>query len=128
MTTPSVHLVPVDLHLMRSDHRNEIVGAQDFFDGVQAEFDRAFTLWVRTEAHLSCIAVIHRIRPKKVTKEALERWFDKSIDLIDVRLVAQLGRDSTMHAKIVTVNISGDWHGLEAADEALVDFFVVELL
>ena len=33
-----------------------------------------------------------------------------------------------MHAKIVTVNISGDGHGLEAADEVLVDFLVVELL
>ena len=91
MTTPSVHLVPVDLHLMRTDDRNEIVGAQDFLDGVQTEFDRAFTLWVWTEAHLTSVAVIHRIRPKKITKEALERWLDESIDLVDVGLVAQLG-------------------------------------
>ena len=33
-----------------------------------------------------------------------------------------------MHAKIVTVNISGDRHGLKAADKVLVDFLVVELL
>ena len=33
-----------------------------------------------------------------------------------------------MHAKVVTIDISGDGHGLEALDEQLVDLFVVELL
>ena len=33
-----------------------------------------------------------------------------------------------MHAKIVSVDIGRDWHGLEAADESLVDVLIVELL
>ena len=33
-----------------------------------------------------------------------------------------------MHAKIVTIDISSNWHCLEALDEQLVDLLVVELL
>ena len=33
-----------------------------------------------------------------------------------------------MHAEVVSINVGSDGHGLEAADEALVDFLVVELL
>ena len=33
-----------------------------------------------------------------------------------------------MHAKIVTVDISCDWHCLEALNEQLIDLLIVELL
>jgi len=33
-----------------------------------------------------------------------------------------------VHAKVVSIDVSGDGHGFEATDEELVNFFVVELL
>ena len=39
MTTPSVHLVTIDLDLMRSDDGDEIVEAKDLLDRLQAKLD-----------------------------------------------------------------------------------------
>ena len=33
-----------------------------------------------------------------------------------------------MHAKVVSIDVGSDGHGLEAANKALVNFLVVELL
>lgn len=61
MSAPSVHLVAVDLDLMRSDDRDEVVGAQDLLDGLEAEFDGALTLWIGTEFKFARVAIVHRI-------------------------------------------------------------------
>merc|ERR1712051_762708 len=70
MATPSVHLVAVDLDLMSSDHRYEIVRAQNLLHWIEAELDGALALRVGAESHLSCITVVHGVRPEQVTEEA----------------------------------------------------------
>ena len=128
MTTPSVHLIAVNLDLMGTDNRNKVVCTQNFLDRVQTEFNRAFTLRVGAETHFARVTVIHWIRPKKITEETLEGWLDESINIFDVGLGLQLWRDTSMHAEIVTVDIGGDWHSFKASNEELVDLLIMELL
>jgi hypothetical protein len=90
VTSPSVHLVAVYLNLMGADNGDEVVCAQDFLHGVETELDTAFALGVRTEAHLSRVAVVHWIRPEQIAEEALKRWLNESIDGLDVRLGLKL--------------------------------------
>lgn len=61
VTAPSVHFVSVDLDLVRSNHRNEVVRAQDLLHWVQTELHRAFTLRVGAESHLSSVTIVHRV-------------------------------------------------------------------
>ena len=61
VAAPSVHLVAINLDLMSPDDGDKVVGAEDLLDGVEAEFDGALTLGVRTEAHLSGVTVVHRV-------------------------------------------------------------------
>lgn len=39
VTTPSVHLVSIDLDLMGPNHGNKVVGAKDLLDGIKTELD-----------------------------------------------------------------------------------------
>ena len=39
MTTPSVHLVAINLDLMRANYRDEVVSSQDLLDGLETELD-----------------------------------------------------------------------------------------
>ena len=39
VTTPSVHLVSIDLDLMGPNHGNKVVGAKDLLNGVKTELD-----------------------------------------------------------------------------------------
>lgn len=39
MAAPTMHLVAVNLDLMRTDDRNEVVLAQNLFDRVESEFN-----------------------------------------------------------------------------------------
>lgn len=88
MSTPSMHLVSIDLDLMGSDDRDEVVSAQDFLDGVQAKFDGALTLRVGAESHLARVTIIHGVRPKQIAQESLKGRLDESIDAFDVALGA----------------------------------------
>lgn len=128
VTTPSVHLVSIDLNLVRSDNRNEVVRSQNLLDWVEAELDGALTLRVGTEGLLPRVSVIHRVRPEQVAQEALKRWLNEPVDVVDVRLGVELWRNATVHAKVVPVDIGSDGHGFEALDEKLVDLLIVELL
>ena len=128
MATPTMHFVAVNLDLMSTDDRDEVVSPQNLLDRVQAELNRALTLWVGAEALLASVTVVHRVGPEQITEEALERWLNESIHLVDVVLVLKLRRDATVHAKVVSVDVGGDGHGLEAGDEELVDLLIVELL
>ena len=58
LTTPSVHLVAVVLHLMRPDDRQVVILSEQFFDRFQSKFHRALTLTVLSECHLSRIFII----------------------------------------------------------------------
>lgn len=87
MATPTMHFVSVDLYLMRSNHRDEVVRTQDLLDRLQAELDRAFTLRIWTKFHLACVAVVHRIRPKQITEETFQGWLNEAIDIINVGLL-----------------------------------------
>ena len=64
MSTPSMHLITINLDLMRPNHRDEIVCPQDLLDGFKTELDGAFALRVRTESHFARVTVVHRVRPK----------------------------------------------------------------
>ena len=66
MTTPSVHLVSIDLDLMSTNNRDEVVSSQDLLDGLETELDGAFALRVWTKSHFSRVAIIHWVRPKKI--------------------------------------------------------------
>ena len=90
VTTPSVHLVTIDLHLMRADHRDEVVGAEDLLDWVEAKLDGTLSLRVRAESHLSRVTIVHRVRPEQVAEEALEGWLNEPVDVLDICLGAQL--------------------------------------
>ena len=90
VTTPSVHLVTIDLYLMRSDHRDEVVGAKDLLDWVETELDGTFTLRIRTESHLSRVTIVHRVRPEQIAEETLEGRLDEPVDVLNVCLGAQL--------------------------------------
>ena len=66
VTSPTMHLVTINLNLMSSNNRDEIVSAQDLFDWFESEFDGTLSLYVLTESNLSSFAVIHWIGPKKI--------------------------------------------------------------
>ena len=66
VTSPTMHLVSIDLNLMGSNNRDEIVSAQDLFDWFESEFDGTLSLYVLTESNLSSFAVIHWVGPKKI--------------------------------------------------------------
>ena len=66
VTSPTMHLVSIDLNLMSSNDGDEIVCAQDLFDWFESEFDGTLSLYVLTESNLSSFAVIHWIGPKKI--------------------------------------------------------------
>ena len=66
VTSPTMHLVSIDLNLMGSNNRDEIVSAQDLFDWFESEFDGTLSLYVLTESNLPSFAVIHWIGPKKI--------------------------------------------------------------
>jgi len=57
----------------------------------------------------------------------VQRGFNKSIDVVDVRFLVQVWRDSSMHAKVVSVYVSGDWQRIKRLNEKLVDL-LFELL
>ena len=61
VTAPSVHFVAINLDLMSTDNRDEVIGAKNFLHGVKSKLDTAFALWIRTEARLSRVAVVHRV-------------------------------------------------------------------
>ena len=66
MTTPPVHLVAINLDLMRANYRDEVVSSQDLLHGLETELDGAFALRVWTKSHFARVAIIHRVRPKKI--------------------------------------------------------------
>ena len=66
VTSPTMHLVSIDLNLMGSNDRDEIVSAQDLFDWFESEFDGTLSLYVLTESNLSSFAVIHWIGPEEI--------------------------------------------------------------
>jgi hypothetical protein len=45
-TTPSVHFVPVNLHLMSSDDRQKIILFKYLLEGIEAELVRTFSLHI----------------------------------------------------------------------------------
>ena len=59
VTTPSVHFIAINLDLMGTNNRDEVVGAKDFLHWVKTKLYTAFALWIRTEARLSRVAVVH---------------------------------------------------------------------
>ena len=115
--TPPMHLIAINLHLMRSNHRDEIVGPQDLLHWIQSKLHRTLSLWVRAKSHFSSVTVVHWVGPEQITQETLERWLDEAIHILDIGLGAQLRRNSTMHAKIIAIDICGDGHGLKALDK-----------
>jgi len=128
ISTPSMHLVAINLYLMCSDDTNEVIVAQDVFDRIETKLDGAFTLRVRAEAQLASFTIVHGIRPKQITKETFERRFFEAVYPVDISCAFKLRRDATMHAKVVTVDVGSNRHGFEAFNKEIVDMFVVELL
>ena len=128
IATPSMHLVSINLDLMCTDDADEIVGSQDLLHWLEAKLDRALTLRIRAEAHLASITIVHRVRPKEIAEESLERGFFETIDAIDIGGALELWRNTTMHAKVITVDVSSDRHRFEALDEEVVDVLIMELL
>ena len=128
MSAPSVHFIAIDLHLMRSNNRDEVVRAQDLLHRVQSKLDGALALWIRTETHLSGIAIVHRVRPEQIAQETFERRLYEPIHIFNISLSAQFRRDTAMHAKIISIDICSDWHCLETLDKQFVDLLIVELL
>jgi hypothetical protein len=57
----------------------------------------------------------------------MQRGLNKSIDVVDVRFLVQIWRDSTMHAKVVSIYVSSYWQGIKRLNEKLVDL-LFELL
>ena len=87
VTTPPVHLVSINLDLMRPNHRNEIVCAEDLLDRFEAKLDGALALGVRAEFHLARVTVVHRVRPEQIAQEALQGRFNETIDIFNICLV-----------------------------------------
>ena len=51
--------IAINLDLMGTNNRDEVVGAKDFLHWVKTKLYTAFALWIRTEARLSRVAVVH---------------------------------------------------------------------
>ena len=66
MASPTMHLVTINLNLMGSNNRDEIVSAQDLFDWFESEFDGTLSLYILTKSDLSSFAVIHWIGPEEI--------------------------------------------------------------
>ena len=59
VASPAVHLVAINLDLMGTNDRDEIVRSKDFLNRIQPEFDRTLSLNILTEAQFSRVLVIH---------------------------------------------------------------------
>ena len=67
MATPTVHFVAINLDLVSTNDRNEVVLTQDFLDWVQSKLDRALSLHILAETEFACLAIFHWIGPKQIT-------------------------------------------------------------
>lgn len=66
VAAPAMHLVAVNLHLVGTNDRNEVVGAQDLLDWLKSEFNRTLSLGILAEPDLPSLSVVHRIRPEQI--------------------------------------------------------------
>ena len=128
VATPFMHPVSVDLNLVRPNDANEVIGPQDLLDWIVTEFYRALPGWVRTETHLASVTVVHWISPEQIAKEAIQWYLLEAIDLVYVRCSDEFRRDATMHAKVVTVDISGYRHRIESIHEEVEGVRTIKLL
>lgn len=113
MAAPTVHFVAIDLDLMGANDGNEVVLAQDLFDGVQTELDGTLSLHIFAETEFAGFSILHWVGPEEIAEEAVKGRFDESVDRVNVALALELRRDSTMHAEVVTVDVGGDGHSFE---------------
>lgn len=63
---PVVHFVPLDLHLVSSDHHCKVIVLQYLFDRLESILVRASSLLVVSELVLVCLRVIQGVRPKQI--------------------------------------------------------------
>lgn len=83
---------------------------------------------ILAEAEFASLSVFHRVGPEEITEETVEGRLDESIDGVNVTLTLELWGDTSVHTKIVTVDVGRDGHGLEGVNELLVDVLLSELL
>ena len=98
---------------MSSNDGNKVVLLENFLDWLKAEFNRALTLDILAEAHLASLFIVHGVRPKQIAQESVERWLDKSINVVNVLFLHQLRGDTAMHTQVVTIDISRNGQGFE---------------
>jgi len=116
-----MHLVSVWLHLVCANDRDKVVFLQDLLHRFQAKLHGTLALRVLGKTHFTGFFVIHGIGPEKVAEESMERWFDESVDVVDVGFIIKVWRYSTMHAQIVTIYICGNREGFKRVNKELVD-------
>ena len=79
-----MHLVSVDLDLMCSNDRQEIVLLQDLLDWLQSKLETAFSLDVLGVLEVPGLLVAAGIGPEEITEEARKWWLNEPINLVDI--------------------------------------------
>ena len=128
IAAPPVHLIAVNLNLMCTDNRDEVVAFQDGFDRLKAEFHGALPLDVLGELDFAGMRVVAGVGPQQVAEEAVERGLDEPVEFVDIFDVVELRGDSSMHAEVVSVDIGCQGHGLKGVNKQFVEFFVTEFM
>lgn len=89
--TPSVHLIPIHLHLVSSYNREEVVLLEEIFDRFEPKFNRALPLLILSEHDLHSLVIINWISPEQVTQQSRQGWLLESVDVVNLVRVVETG-------------------------------------
>lgn len=57
----------------------------------------------------------------------MKGWLNKSVNIVDVTFLNQIGRDTSVHAQIIPINVSRNRKSFKWFDKKFINFFL-ELL
>jgi hypothetical protein len=109
---------------MPTNKSHQLIGIKKFLGWFLSKVVGALSFLVINVVLRVCNVVTHRVSPKQIAKNALQRHLLEAVELVDVLDLAELWRDASVHAEVLVVHDAGDGHGVEALHEDLVGLLV----
>ena len=108
-----MEIVAIWLNLMCANNTQVVILLEYLLDGVITVFEGALPFSVWLPSVLSRILIFGWIRPQKITQKTFEWWLNESIDAIDITHFFKLFGDSSVHTKIVLIDIRCNRQSIE---------------
>ena len=77
-------------------------------------------MWIIFEIRVYSLLVVHLISPDKVKKNAINRYFLSSLNLVDLIEVLETWDDTAKYCEVIAGDIACDKHGNKNFHEHLV--------